>query len=258
VLDAATDRQALKESFERDGYLIFDPKLASRTLDGAVADVELGPRRRWPPFTRATPAHDAGRVTDGWTMSQSIKKIALAPATLDLLRTLYGREPRPFQTLNFRVGTQQRPHADSVHFNSEPRGFMCGVWVALEDVDMDCGPLVYYPGSQKLPPVTPSDVGIEIEPGQEAVPHEEYEARYEPYIEQLMEREGLEPKYATVRKGQALVWAADLVHGGSPVRVPGRTRRSQVTHYFFEGTRLWTPLLSSEEHVAWREAPQIQ
>ena len=32
-----------------------------------------------------------------------------------------------------------------------PEGFMCGVWVALEDMDMDNGPLVYYPGSHQLP-----------------------------------------------------------------------------------------------------------
>ena len=28
---------------------------------------------------------------------------------------------------------------------------MVGIWVALEDVDEECGPLVYYPGSHKLP-----------------------------------------------------------------------------------------------------------
>jgi hypothetical protein len=40
-------------------------------------------------------------------------------------------------------------------------------------------------------------------------------------------------------------------------RVPGRTQRSQVTHYYFEGSGLWTPLLSSESSKAWREAPLI-
>ncbi len=250
--------EAERAAFERDGYLIFDPGIPSKVLDAAVADVEQGPRRRWLPFLRQTPAGDFGRATDAWTVSPSVKQIALAPAVLELLRTLYGREPQPFQTLNFRVGTQQRTHADAVHFDTEPPALMCGVWVALEDVDMDCGPLVYYPGSHKLPKVTPSDVGIEIEPGQEAVSHEEYEARYEPFVEQLIEREGLEARYGTINKGQALVWAANLLHGGSPVRVPGRTRRSQVTHYFFAGSRLWTPLLSTSDHVAWREAPLIR
>lgn len=55
-----------------------------------------------------------------------------------------------------------------------------------------------------------------------------------------------------------MVWAANLLHGGSPVQVPGRTRRSQVTHYTFEGTRLWTPLRSTGEEREWRETPAIR
>jgi Phytanoyl-CoA dioxygenase (PhyH) len=246
------------QAFERDGFVMFDPEIPEKTIDRAVADAELGPQGRWPRSRRRNPPPDPGRVTDGWAMSPSVKAIALAPGVLGLLRTVYGREPRPFQTLNFKVGTQQRPHADAVHFNTEPPGYMCGVWVAMEDIDADCGPLVYYPGSHKLPYASPREVGIEVAPDQAAVSHEEYEAHYEPYIEQLIERKGLEPHYATLRKGQAMVWAANLLHGGSPVAVPGRTRRSQVTHYFFDGSRLWTPLLSSGERRVWREPPDIR
>jgi hypothetical protein len=243
--------------FERDGLLTFDPQISLKVIDRAVADVERPAGSGWPWARRRQESDGAVRVTDAWASSRHVRKIALAPRVLETLRLLYGAEPRPFQTLNFKVGTQQKPHSDSVHFNTEPAGMICGVWVALEDVDMDCGPLVYYPGSQKLPFASPSDVGIEVAPGQEAVSHQEYESRYEPFIQEVIQREGLKPSYATLQKGQAVVWAANLLHGGSPVRVPGRTRRSQVTHYFFEGARLWTPLLSSPGHTAWREAPRI-
>lgn len=258
VLGEVADGDTAKEVFERDGVLVFDPEISGKMIDRAVADVELGQPRRWLPFLRRKPQSDVGRVTDGWSTSTSVKRIALAPAVLELLKTLYGREAHPFQTLNFKFGTQQRPHADAVHFNTEPPGFMCGVWVAMEDIDADCGPLVYYPGSHKLPYASPSDVGIHIEAGQQAVSHEEYEARYEPYIDQLIERHGLEPRYAILRKGQAVVWSANVLHGGSPVGVAGRTRRSQVTHYVFEGARLWTPLLSSEDDIVWRDVPAIR
>ncbi len=247
----------LRSAFERDGIVTFDPQISLRVIDRALADVErpAGSRRPW---RRRRELPDAGvRVTDAWASSRHVRQIALAPRVLEVLRLLFDAEPHPFQTLNFKLGTQQKPHSDSVHFNTEPAGRMCGVWVALEDVDMDCGPLVYYPGSHRLPFASPSQVGIEVAPGQEAVSHEDYAGHYEPYIEELIRREGLEPRYATLAKGQAVVWAANLLHGGSPVRVPGRTRRSQVTHYYFEGARLWTPLLSTPEHIAWREPPQI-
>ena len=54
-----------------------------------------------------------------------------------MLFSLYGREPFPFQTLNFPYGSRQHYHSDAVHFNSLPKGFMCGVWVALEDIHED-------------------------------------------------------------------------------------------------------------------------
>lgn len=248
----------LRAAFERDGIVTFDPQISLRVIDRAVADVERQPGPRWPWRRRPASPEVGVRVTDAWATSRHVKEIALAPRVLEVLRVLFGAEPQPFQTLNFKLGTQQKPHSDSVHFNTEPPGMMCGVWVALEDVDMDCGPLVYYPGSQRLPFASPAQVGIEVASGQQAVSHEDYASHYEPYVEDLIRREGLEPLYATLAKGQAVAWAANLLHGGSPVRVPGRTRRSQVTHYYFEGARLWTPLLSTPENIAWREPPQIR
>jgi ectoine hydroxylase-related dioxygenase (phytanoyl-CoA dioxygenase family) len=130
-----------------------------------------------------------------------------------------------------------------------PSGYMCGMWVALEDIDMDNGPVVFYPGSHKLPEVTMKDVGVRAEKS-------EYQ-HYERYIAEQMEREGITPEYATVGKGQALLWAANVVHGGEKLRDPKRTRHSQVTHYFFEGCRYYIPLFSEDEKIAWRDAEPI-
>ena len=75
-----------------------------------------------------------------------------------VLRSLYGREPLPFQNLNFSVGSEQKTHSDTIHFNSRPAGYMCGVWVALEDVDASNGPVMYYPGSQAWTELTLPDI----------------------------------------------------------------------------------------------------
>jgi len=48
------------------------------------------------------------------------------------------------------------------------------------------------------------------------------------------------------RKGQALIWAANLLHGGSPQHDPKLTRWSQVTHYYFEDCVYYTPAFSDE------------
>jgi ectoine hydroxylase-related dioxygenase (phytanoyl-CoA dioxygenase family) len=234
---------AQRERFERDGYLVIDDVAGGETLDAIVA--ELDSRFGKPPYEEAGVRFFRNRIQDAWRISDSVKALALSPAVHGLLRDLYGRRPLPFQTINFLKGTQQGAHSDAIHFSSMPEGFMCGVWVALEDMDMDNGPLVYYPGTHKLPYLRPSDFGVEAK-------WENYPS-YEDYVTDLIEREGLEPRYGTIKKGQAIVWAANLLHGGAPQKDRSRTRLSQVTHYFFEGCKYYTPMSSEGEDVRWRD-----
>lgn len=237
-----TDQQVLseeqREKFERDGYLVADFGFSEEALERAVSDLDgmFGGEPREQDGMLFYPR----RIQDAWRLSESIKSIALHPPVLAALEELYGRKPLPFQTLNFPVGTEQDTHSDTVHFNTKPSGYIAGVWVALEDMDMDNGPLIYYPGSQKLPEINMQHVGAE-DPSQ-------YEL-YERFMADLIEREGLEAQYATIRKSEALVWSANLLHGGSSQRDQSRTRHSQVTHYFFEGCEYYSPLSSGNDYV---------
>jgi ectoine hydroxylase-related dioxygenase (phytanoyl-CoA dioxygenase family) len=176
-----------------------------------------------------------------------VHRLTGLPEVVDFLRLAYGREPFPFQTLNFEHGSQQHPHADSMHFHTIPERFMCGVWLALEDVAEDAGPLVYYPGSHRLPVLTMRDVGAG-EPPPFAELYRDYARFYEPAVDRLVADHGLKPAYGLLKRGEALVWAANLLHGGAPIARPGATRRSLVTHYFFEDCLYFTPLRSDIEH----------
>jgi ectoine hydroxylase-related dioxygenase (phytanoyl-CoA dioxygenase family) len=262
-----TDEQ--RQSFEREGYLVFDPGLDEATLDGVVADME-GKYGEGEAARLGVTYADRNRVQDAWRISANVKAVALAPRVLGLLEGLYGRRPLPFQTLNFPKGTEQLPHADAFHFNSLPPTFMCGVWVALEDADMENGPLIYYPGSHKLPEVRTEDLNLRGgQPAGRALyswlrrlarrpqrVEDAYQA-YERFVAGLISRHGLAPRYATVRKGQALVWASNLLHGGAARADKARSRHSQVTHYFFEGCRYYTPVLSHGGRVVWRDPAWI-
>ena len=62
--------------------------------------------------------------------------------------------------------------------------------------------------------------------------------------EALVEAKGLQPEYFQAKKGQALIWAANLLHGGSRQKDPSLTRWSQVTHYYFEGCSYYSPMES--------------
>ncbi|BAY77158.1 phytanoyl-CoA dioxygenase [Nostoc linckia NIES-25] len=180
------------------------------------------------------------RIQDAWVFSKYVKSIAIDPKILSLVKTLYQREPIPFQTLNFRVGSQQATHSDTIHFHSVPHEFMCGVWVALEDVDEKNGPLHYYPESHKLPIFDLHHLGLSGS-NQERY---EYYVIYEKFIQSTIENLNLKKIDITLRKGQAIIWSANLLHGGSPILDINRTRHSQVTHYFFNDCMYYIPMLS--------------
>jgi hypothetical protein len=241
-----------RESFDRDGYLVLDaPGVKNSQLD--AISKELDPLFVGDDSTDVDGTlYSSGRILDGWRKHKRVRQLAIIPEILAFLEDLYGRKPLPFQTLNFKMGTEQWPHSDTIHFDCKPPGYMCGVWIAFEDIDDTNGPLLYYPGSHKLPQYTMQDAGLE--PGPEQIPG------YEAFVGEVIEREGLQPSYATIRKGQALIWSANLLHGGAPQNDKSRTRKSQVTHYYFEGCKYWTPLLSDptdEAGIHWRDPAWI-
>lgn len=234
------------DAFHRDGFLILDFKLENGLLDRVIAGVEkfydrTGISGRF--------AHGT-RVQDAWRFDAAVRSIALDRRVLKALSQLFGRKPRPFQTLNFPVGTEQKIHSDTIHFNSQPSGFMAGTWVALEDVDENNGALVYYPGSHKLPEITMQDVGVP--------PSYAHYREYERFIQTLVEQKGLTAQRGILQKGQVLIWHANLLHGGGSHPDKSRTRHSQVTHYYFDGCRYFTPMQSTETEIRWRKPRWIR
>lgn len=216
-----------RDFYEEHGFLVIEPDIPVSVLDAVVVDLH----DQYPfDISSFRPV----RVQDAWKRSHAVYEVATAPKVLSILKELYEREPLPFQTLNYPYGTEQEVHSDTIHFNSIPAGYMCGVWIALEDIDGDNGPLMYYPGSHKLPEYTMADVGVPAK--------DEYYADYERFIRSVIQNQGLTPVYATLKKGWALLWASNLLHGGSVHRDKTRTRHSQVTHFFFEGCRYYTPI----------------
>jgi hypothetical protein len=186
------------------------------------------------------------RLQDGWIDHGSIKALALEPIVLDLLRHLYGREPFAFQTLNFAVGSEQHFHSDAVHFHSYPNGFMCGVWIALQDVQSESGPLIYFPGSHRLPYLSARSLGLV----RDAVMGERHPQRFfEPSWQQAVNEHAFEKQQFLPKRGDLLIWHANLLHGGEPVQDKTSRRWSQVNHYFFANCLYTTPMrnFASEE-----------
>ncbi len=172
------------------------------------------------------------RVMNAWKKSEKIKQVINDSLLHDFLSFTLGREVLPFQTISFFKGSKQKTHSDSIHMTTEPQGYLIATWMALEDISLDSGPLHYYPGSQKLPYI----MG-------ENFPHsssmlsvgDDLYGNYEKKIAEIVSEKKFEKDIFLAKKGDLLVWHANILHGGEPVINENSSRKSLVTHYFCKG-----------------------
>jgi hypothetical protein len=230
------------------GYLILERAIELAVLDEVWAEyetaiakgvVELKPESvnaedPWP-----------GRYLDVHLKVPGFCRILRHPSLLHWVELLMERVPAPFQTISSHKGSQQLPHSDSIHMTTYPIGYLSACWIAFEDIHPDSGPLVYYPGSHRLPYIFSQDVGIGEEDYRKSG-SASYHEKYEPRIQEVLAQQEIQPQYFHARKGDVLFWHANLIHGGSPRRDVRHSRRALVNHYFVEGAICYHDLSASK------------
>ena len=133
---------------------------------------------------------------------------------------------------------------------------MAAAWVALIDVDENAGPVFYYPKSHKLPKYNMQDFGLDKR--QEGPMNY---AKYQDIMEAYVSKKKLKQEKAIIKRGECLIWSANLIHGGPPATVEKLRRLSQVTHYFFQGADyMWVPVASNvdEDDIEYYDVEAIR
>lgn len=232
------DELRIAQQLHHNGFAVIDLVDPDRDARFERIKRSLAPRFGLTDPLEGPVPHGDYRIQDAWSFDTDVRAIATNGDVITLLGKLYGRPAIPFQTLNFPVGTEQHLHSDSIHFSSLPQGFMCGVWVAMEDIHPDAGPLLYVPGSHRWPVLTLENLGLLSDRARGA------QAPFEEVWRAVVEESGADVMAFLPKKGQALIWAANLLHGGSVHANRQLTRWSQVTHYFFENCTYYTPAYS--------------
>lgn len=165
--------------------------------------------------------------------SEIVKNIGNDTKLLEFLSMLMDGQAKLFQSINFINGSQQKTHSDSIHMTTYPLGGLLGVWIALEDVDETNGALHYIPGSHKLPYFLNSDYdneGTSLKIGKQSY------KEYEEFLEKKVQELGLKKEIFRAKKGDLLIWHANILHGGEPHLDKSKTRKSLVYHYFDENS----------------------
>jgi phytanoyl-CoA hydroxylase len=167
------------------------------------------------------------KLLDVYAHSETARQIIFSAPILRFLTLVFERPVVAFQSLYFRWGSQQDIHQDTAFVKvSSPLEFAAS-WVALEDIQPGSGELEYYVGSHELDDYL-------FAKGQKWMPLPFNAATYDGFIQSLAERSrqrALGRERFLPKKGDVLIWSADLAHGGSKEALPGITRKSLVTHY---------------------------
>ena len=214
------------------GYCVIDLKLSANTINNINKDIaqslNIGDFKTNPKIYHY---NKYPRIVEAWKFSKNVAQLANNTFLKKLLNYLYDSKPLPFSTINFISGSEQPFHSDYIHFGSMPHKYLVGVWVALENTNKDNGPLTVVPGSHKLSLIDYQDLKRE-----KATNIKELEKNYrvyEKYIQNIIKYKKLKTKQLHIKKGQAIIWAANLLHGGVRMRNYKLTRKSQVIHFHF-------------------------
>jgi hypothetical protein len=233
------------------GYIILRQSIDGQTLDdvwNAYEKAIQAGKIKLQPEPAAENDPYPGRFLNPHKKTGAFCRILKQPDLLRWIRVLMGREPKPLQTIMAHKGSQQGVHSDSIHMTTYPLGYLSAAWIAFEDIHPDSGPLVYYPASHKLPYVFSKDVGLSVSEFQQHG-YASYHSKYEPYIQELIQTHALEPHYFHAKKGDVLIWHANLLHGGSPRSNILLSRRSLVCHFFVKGSFVYHDLAAAQSRT---------
>jgi len=244
-LEISEEMKNLAIKFHEDGYLIIDLEISEETIESIKEEMHLALKRE----NKKTQSDiytysDSPRLFEEWKNSPNIRKLCLNERLISILEFLYDREAFPFSTINFFKGSNQPLHSDAIHFHTIPSLWMSGVWVALEDTNEENGTLNIVPGSHKWTVYDYETLNLPHTDEQEDGEEKNYRI-YEDFIRKLVLSKKAKSTPVPLRKGQCLIWAANLLHGGAPISDNSKTRFTQAIHYFYKGCdKYYTPMFS--------------
>lgn len=226
AFEPAKDVETARKHLSRWGFTILPEVLPRPIIDEFRAEVEIAlaeERLKWRQGS-SDRIHNSHRLPHG-------RKIWLFPPVLEFLRDWFRDEPCACQTLLYINGSQQGAHQDTIHLTPYPAGYMCGVWVPLEDVQPDSGELFVYPGSHRTQRLLAGPLGLE----KVSTDYSTY-TKFDGAVNAAVSAGGYKRQIYLPKAGQILVWHENLVHGGSRRIDPSITRWSIVSHYFARGS----------------------
>jgi hypothetical protein len=227
--------------FARDGYTVFDKAVGTRLIERLKAELDQfwqnppegmlietfepdGEMRYVPPDARWRSGRT--KLLDVFAHSDLARQVIAAPPVVEFLSILFEDAPKAFQTLNFHNGNEAPMHKDTAYVKVDGNPLaLAASWTALEDVEAGTGELEYFIGSHRAPDFLFGGISKWMEN------HAEDHPAFLESLHRDAETFGHNRGKFLARRGDVLVWHADLAHGDAPVSRVDRSRQSLVTHF---------------------------
>ena len=224
----SAEEAAKLTQFVEQGYVVLEDLVAPQTVARVNAEIDAAVASGWEGYQYGS----SQRIAQLHRKYPEIRKLWQSEAYLRWVRLIFRDEPLPCQSLTYLFGSQQDAHQDTIHLTPFPAGAMCGVWIALEDIQPDSGELIVYPGSHRLERVYMRSIGCPKVSGSDWSTFGSTVVRH---WATMIEQHALQPEVYRPRAGSVLIWHENLLHAGSHRIDQSLTRRSIVFHCFAQG-----------------------
>jgi phytanoyl-CoA hydroxylase len=240
--EMADDLKEAIYKFILDGYVVLPKAVPDRFIDDFLESIDHSfthgnsdvlYQKHGSPVTLplATPTDPIeARVVDAYCVMPEAVSILSNARLIQFLRAIFDEVPLLFQSLSFHQGSQQGLHQDTAYVVSNRPMELAACWIALEDIREGSGELMYAPGSHRYP-----DWDFGVSPLRKhwdsALDEVEQHDKWATWLRDRAETANQGVQKFLARKGDILIWHADLAHGGSPVLDKTLTRRSLVGHF---------------------------
>ena len=172
--------------------------------------------------------HQAGtKILEAHSHSKALSNLLRHPKLFRMVELVLDDVGVATQSLLFSHGSKQALHRDPWFVPTNPASTMLASWVAMEDISPNSGPLAFIPGSHRLPWKLLDGTGDILFADASPLAIEEHKR----HLFQEVKDKGLKVEHFVPRRGEAILWHAGLIHGGSEVKDATKTRKSFVVHY---------------------------
>ncbi|MCB0308926.1 MAG: phytanoyl-CoA dioxygenase family protein [Bdellovibrionales bacterium] len=248
-----TIAQHLK-NIKNNGWSIVEQAISHNLIDRFLEDLTVYKKTQKLPTTPSSYDYQ-GRVSLVHTEIESALELIMNQTIVKILESYWSNKPILFGSLTFTVSSQQRAHHDAHFVFTKPENAMMGVWIALEQVSIDAGPLFYFSGSHIKHKLKAIDVLRNhpllfkrlISVRDDNVDSDKLnliaDEIYHFWREELDRRTALAnetPRLALLKKGDVFFIHPWLIHGAIAIKNKDLTRKSIVGHFIAsKDTSVW-------------------